>query len=320
MDLRGVDLGLLPILQDLLKTRSTTLTAKRLGCTQSSASHSLSRLRVQFKDPLLVRVGRSLALTRFAEDLLPRLDTVLGNVAGLFAESPAFAPATLDREFKFAGTDFSELLILPRLVRRLTKEAPSVDLVCSAVGSDVERALQEREVDLAFGTAFRERAGLVVKKVATEDLVLLLRRRHPLRHRLDVDGYAAAGHVLVAPRGTPGGAIDVVLGAIEKTRRVVVRVGNFSTAAALVAETDLVTAMPRSCALVMAQRLPLLVRDLPVSVPPFTFSLAWNEQLSRDDAHRWFRGVVETATAEAFARRSRSKGERPGGARGPTRG
>lgn len=301
MDLRGVDLSLLPILHDLLKTRSTTLTAKRLGCTQSSASHSLARLRLQFADPLLVRVGRSLRPTRFAEDLSPRLDAVLGSVAGLFSESPAFAPRALDRGFSFAGTDFSELLIVPRVVQRLAGEAPSVDLVCSAVGADVERAIQEREVDLAFGTSFRERAGLVVKKVATDRLVLLLRRRHPLCRRLDVDRYAAAGHVLVAPRGSPGGTIDVAFAALKKTRRVVVRVGNFSTAAALVAETDLVTAMPRSCALLMAQRLPLVVRDLPVRVSPFTFSLAWNEQLSRDAAHRWFRGVVETAAAEAFA-------------------
>jgi DNA-binding transcriptional LysR family regulator len=303
MDMRGVDLALLPVLRELLKTRSTTLTARRLGCTQSSASHSLARLRLQLNDPLLVRVGRSLAPTRFAEELSPRLDAVLADIAGLFAESPAFDPATLDRSFTFAGTDFSELLILPRVVRRLAKEAPAVDLVCAAVGGDVERSLQEREVDLAFGTAFRERAGLVVKKVATEELVLLLRRRHPLRHRLDVERYAAMGHVLVAPRGTPGGRIDVVLGAMQKTRRVVVRVGNFSTAAALVAESDLVTAMPRACALVMAERLPLLVRELPLDVPSFTFSLAWNEQLSRDAAHRWFRGVVEAATAEAFARR-----------------
>ena len=244
----GVDLALLPILQDLLKTRSTTLTAKRLGCTQSSASHCLARLRIQFADPLLVRVGRSLRPTRFAEDLAPRLDAVLGSVAGLIAESPVFVPAAMDRGFSFAGTDFSELLIRPRLVLRLARETPSVDLVCSSVGSDVERAIQEREVELAFGTSFRERAGVVVKKVATDHLVLLLRRGHPLRHGLDVDRYAAAGHVLVAPRGTPGGVIDVAFAALHKTRRVVVQVRNFSTAASLVAETDLVTAMPHSCA------------------------------------------------------------------------
>ena len=303
MDHRRVDLALLPMLHELLRTRSTTLAARRLGCTQSSASHALARLRTQFGDPLLVRVGRVLAPTRFAEELAPRLDAVLGGIDALIDERSRFAPETLDRSFSFAGTDFSELLMMPQVVRRVGEEAPAVDLVCSAVGDDVERQLQERRVDLAFGTAFRERTGLVVKTVATDELVLLMRGDHPLRKRLDVDRYVSAGHVLVAPRGTPGGRIDGALAALGKQRRVVVRVSNFATAAALVAETDLLTAMPRACALLMATRHPLLVRRLPIEVAPFAFSLAWNEQLSRDPAQRWFRSIVEKAAAEAFARR-----------------
>lgn len=300
MDMHGLDLALLPVLQDLLRTRSTTLTSRRLGCTQSSVSHSLARLRKQFGDPLLVRVGRSLSPTRFAEELVPRLDAALGEVASLYHEGPAFSPAALDRTLSLAGTDFSELLLLPPIVRRLTREAPGVDLVCSAAGGDVERQLQERDVDLAFGTSFRERAGIVMKKVAVDELVLVVRESHALRKGPDLEGYVAAGHVLVAPRGRPGGSIDVALERLGKTRRVMVRVGNFSTAASLVAESDLVTAMPRSVATRMAKRLPILVRPLPVKTSKFTFSLAWNEQLSRDAAHRWFRGVVEDAAVEAF--------------------
>ena len=298
---RDVDLALLPVLHELLRTRSTTLAAERLGCTQSSASHALARLRTQFGDPLLVRVGRVLAPTRFAEELAPRLEAILGGIAELVDERSHFDPATLDRSFAFAGTDFSELLMLTAVVRRLSAEAPAVDVVCSAVGDEVERQLQDRRVDLAFGTGFRERTGLVVKTVATDRLVLLMRAEHPLRKRLDLDRYARAGHVLVAPRGTPGGRIDVALAAVGKQRRVVVRISNFATAAALVAETDLVTAMPRACARVMSARLPLLVRELPLDVPPYAFALAWNAQLSRDPAHRWFRSIVEAAAVAAFA-------------------
>lgn len=297
---RGIDLALLPMLQDLLRTRSTTLTARRMGCTQSSVSHSLARLRVQSGDPLLVRVGRSLSPTRFAEELAPRLDVALGQVAALFHEGPAFTPGALERTFAFAGTDFSELLLLPLIVKRLAREAKGVDLVCSAVGSDVERLLQDRDVDLAFGTSFRERAGIVVKKAAVDELVVVMREGHPLRRSFDVESYAGAGHVLVAPRGTPGGAIDVALARLGKTRRVVVRVSNFSTAASLAAESDLVAAMPRSVATRMAKRLPLVLRVPPVRTSKFTFSLAWNEQLTRDAAHRWFRGLVEEAAGEAF--------------------
>lgn len=301
MDASPVDLALLPVLRELLRTRSTTLTAARLGCTQSSASHALARLRRQLGDPLLVRVGRTLSPTKYAEDLAPRLDALLGEIAGALARPGAFEAKTLERSFTFAGTDFSEALLLPRIVRRLTKEAPRVDLVCIAAGADVEHRLQERDVDLAFGTLFRDRAGLVVKKVVSDDLVLVMRKDHPLRSKLDVDSYATAGHVLVAPRGSAGGQVDTRLGAQGRKRRVVVRVGHFTTAATLVAETDLVTAMPRSYAKAMKQRLPIVHRPLPIDTHPFTFSIAWNVQLSRDPAHQWFRALIEEEAIAAFA-------------------
>lgn len=300
----AVDLAHLRVLQDLLRTRSTTVSARRLGYSQSSVSHALARLRKQFGDPLLVRVGRSLSPTRFAEELGPRLDGALAQVTSLFEAGPTFSAHALERTFRFAGTDFSELLLLPLIVRHLAREAPRVDLVCSAAGAEVERLLQEREVDLAFGTIFRERAGLVVKKVSVDELVLVMRAEHPLRRGLDLDRYVAAGHVLVAPRGSPGGAIDAALGDLGRTRRVVVRASNFMTAAVLVAESDLVTAIPRSVAIRMAKQLPLAVRSLPLTVPAFTFSLAWNEQLARDAGHRWFRALVERAAKSAFRARA----------------
>ena len=297
---QDIDLPHLRVLQDLLRTRSTTLSARRLSCTQSSVSHSLARLRQRFGDPLLVRTGRELALTRFAEELRPRLDAVLGEVASLFAEAPAFSSQGLQQVFRFAGTDFSELLLLPVVVGRLSREAPLVDLVCVAAGADIERQIQEREVDLAFGTVFRDRAGVITKKVAVDDLVVVMRDKHPLRRRLDLESYVGAGHILVAPRGRPGGVVDVALARLDEVRRVVVQVGNFTTAAVLAAESDLVTAMPRSVAERMAKRHPLVLRPLPIAVPPFTFALAWNEQLSRDKAHRWFRAIVEEAATTAF--------------------
>jgi len=301
----GIEFSHLRVLQDLLRTHSTTVTARRLGCTQSSASHSLARMRTRFGDPLLVRIGRSLSPTRFAEELAPRLDVALGQVAALFEDGPAFSLHALERTFHLAGTDFSELLLLPLIVARLAREAPRVDLVCSAAGADVERRIQDRDVDLAFGTSFRDRAGLITKKVAVDELVLIMHARHPLRTRLRLEQYAAAGHVLVAPRGTAGGVIDVVLERLGQTRRVVVRVSNFMTAAALVADSRLITALPRSVATRLARRLPIVVRPLPFEVPSFTFALAWNEQLSRDAAHRWFRGVVEAAVTTAFEPRRR---------------
>lgn len=300
-DLDRDDVALLPLLHELLRTRNVTATAKKLGRTQPSVSHALARSRKVFGDALLVRVGGALVPTPFAEKLMPRLDAAVVAIGSVFAPEPGFSPGALDRTFVLAGTDFSEAMLVPPLVRRLATIAPRVDLVCVPAGGDVERALQEREVDLAFGTAFRERSGIVVKRLVEDDLVLVTRRDHPAPPTLDATAFARLAHVLVAPRGAPGGAIDVTLEKLGLVRRVAVRVRNFGSAMALVAETDLVTSVPRRYAETMRARLPIALHELPFAAPRFRFALAWLEASSRDPAHVFFREIVAEVVAGAFA-------------------
>src|ERR1700744_376703 len=57
IDLRHFDLNLLVVFDVLMTERNVTRAAERLGRTQSAVSHSLSRLRPQIGDPLLVKGG-----------------------------------------------------------------------------------------------------------------------------------------------------------------------------------------------------------------------------------------------------------------------
>ena len=67
--LAEVDLNLLVVLRELLRARSTTAAARRLGRTQSAVSHALARLRALFGDPLFLRSGGALRPTARAEAL-----------------------------------------------------------------------------------------------------------------------------------------------------------------------------------------------------------------------------------------------------------
>src|ERR1700730_15016146 len=77
IDLRRFDLNLLAVFEVLMRERSVTRAAERLGRTQSAVSHSLSRLRDQRGDPLLIegaRVRKPAAVARdFAEEGRPLL-------------------------------------------------------------------------------------------------------------------------------------------------------------------------------------------------------------------------------------------------------
>ena len=97
MNLRNVDLNLLVILDALLTERNVSRAGERIGLSQSAMSAALARLREVFHDPLLVRVGRDLALTRNAEDLIVPLKESLGKVEQLLLRRPGFDPTDVSR-------------------------------------------------------------------------------------------------------------------------------------------------------------------------------------------------------------------------------
>src|SRR5271157_3180082 len=127
VNLAGLDLNLLPALEALLRRRNVTRAAAEVGLSQPAMSRALARLREIFGDPLLVRAGGGLAPTPAAEALAPKVVAALESLRGLF-RPPAVDPAGLKRTFRLAAADAQTILIAPRLVARLEREAPGVNL------------------------------------------------------------------------------------------------------------------------------------------------------------------------------------------------
>ncbi|CCJ73546.1 Transcriptional regulator, LysR family [Cronobacter condimenti 1330] len=66
------DLNLLFALDVLLTEQSVAAAARRLGLSASAMSRTLSRLRDATGDPLLVRAGRQMVLTPYADAIRER--------------------------------------------------------------------------------------------------------------------------------------------------------------------------------------------------------------------------------------------------------
>src|SRR5262245_15772843 len=69
MRLHKVNLDLLPVLQELLRTQSVTRTAQLFNMTQPAVSRVLQKLRIAFDDLLITSRGRNARLTERAEAL-----------------------------------------------------------------------------------------------------------------------------------------------------------------------------------------------------------------------------------------------------------
>jgi DNA-binding transcriptional LysR family regulator len=290
-----VDLSGLRVLDALLRTESTVQAARELGLTQSAVSHALSRLRDTFDDPLFVRVGRRLVPTERARELSGALSDARTALERVLAPRVAFEPSSLRRTFRLACADYAELVVLPWLFEALAHEAPGVDLATYTPGDALEEELQNGRADLGIGARFGERAGLVHRALFRDRFVCVRRAGAP---KLTLARYLDDRHVLVSPRGLPGGIVDDLLEGMGHTRRVVLRTPSFQTALALAARTELSATLPRTLAEAYAEHAPITIAKLPFEVPELRFGMMFAASRKDDASHRWFRERVAALLAK----------------------
>jgi DNA-binding transcriptional LysR family regulator len=256
---------------------------------------ALSRLRELLRDPLFVRDGPCLRPTPRAESLAGPLRRSLIDVREQLLHPTVFDPGLAQRTFVLASADYSDGLLLPGLVARLEREAPGIRLVQRVGNQGASEAIQD--VDLAIGPLDAASGHIRSRVLLVDPFVCLLRRDHPCAE-LDLERYLSLGHVLVAPRGMPGGLVDIALAAMGRQRRVMVHVQNFSIAPMVVAGSDLVTTLPETLARRAAEILPLRLLSPPLELAATRIHAVWHERWHHDPGHRWFRDqVVDTMAA-----------------------
>ncbi len=126
MRFHGLDLNYLATLEVLLVERNLTRAAERLNLTQPAISNALTKLREHFKDRLLVRRGRHMERTAFAEQLLPPLLNTLQQIRGVTTARPRFEPATESRAYRVVTSDFIATVLIGEAILQIAKLAPHV--------------------------------------------------------------------------------------------------------------------------------------------------------------------------------------------------
>src|SRR5246127_3132452 len=126
--LANLDLNLLVALRELVRERSVTRAAQRLGVTQPAASASLSRLRRHFGDELLIREHGEYVLTPLGEQLAQQVEAVCAAAERLFAASSEFDQKTSDREFTLVMADYTIMVMGEALSQAVQRAAPRARL------------------------------------------------------------------------------------------------------------------------------------------------------------------------------------------------
>jgi DNA-binding transcriptional LysR family regulator len=294
------DLNLLIALDALLAEGSVAGAARRLALSPSAVSRALARLRAATADPLLVRAGRVMVPTPYAEELRGRVrDLAQDARAVLRPPARTVRVAELDRSFTIRANEGFLEALGPRLVAAVTEVAPGVRLRFAPKPDKDPRPLREGLVDLELGVSGEAGPELRVQALFRDHFVGIAREGHPLlAGEITPERYAAFGHVVASRRGQASGPVDAALAALGLVRKVVVVVPGFPAALAIARASDLVALATRSLMGALAEREPASgstgLRSFPLPVPtePITISQLWHPRQDADPAHRWLRGLV----------------------------
>ncbi|MEN9714926.1 MAG: hypothetical protein RJA35_393 [Actinomycetota bacterium] len=289
----GRDLNLLIALRALLEEANVTRAGDRVNMSQSSMSSALSRLRLQFNDELLVRVGRDYELTPMGQLLLPQLQRTLPLIERALRSEGEFEPANSDRVFKLMLTDYSATEIKPILALAL-EQAP--DISFDIVGLPHEPTDSAR--DLTVNDFVVTVPGVGVQgdyfKLFTDQYVCLADRNNPVLH----DGEISWEDFLAAEKAVCNfGRAHLLpperrMNELGHQLKPHVVTNSYLPLGHIVAGTDLIAIVPSRVARLLPDDSPVVVVQPPFGQVDANLTLWWHPSHNSDPAHVWLRDFI----------------------------
>ncbi len=298
-NLSQIDLNLLVVLEAIYKEGGVTRAGEKLHLGQPAISHALARLRDMFRDPLFVRDGRALTPTPLTHRLVGPLGQSLRSLEGLLDQSGRFDPRVTEAQFTVSMRDPVEVRVLARLMRRITRASPRIDLrVVQVRRRSIEGALSSGTLDLAIDVPLLLSEKVRRKRLSSDRLVVVVRRAHPrIRAGFALASYLQEEHVMVTSRRKGAALEDFALSDRGLRRRVRLRCKSHAAALRVVGETDLVLTLPERYARILDHGGGTRILPLPIAMPMLEAYLYWHESVDDDPANRWLRESVTRAFA-----------------------
>jgi DNA-binding transcriptional LysR family regulator len=303
-----MDLNLFRVFDAMMLHRSVRKASQTLSVTPSAVSHALGRLRQSIGDELFIPSESGMQPTRRALELASAVREGLEKLESALTGKES-VPAEASRTFRIGATDYACMVILPSLVKRLAKNAPTVDLrVFPSNHIDLVRQLEKGRADLVIGSFTELPAGISRSRLLREDEVIVVRTGHPLtRGRMTKERLLEFPHVVVEPAGTMESATDGFPEEERNGKRVSVesalcefqygRIGpggcmtvcvpKFAAVAPFLQLSDMLAKLPRRLALSAAAHAPLSLLDPPYPSVAIDIEMLWHQDSDDDQGIQW---------------------------------
>ena len=301
IDLRRFDLNLLIVFEVLMTERSVSRAADRLGRTQSAVSHSLSRLRSQLGDPLLIKGGVRMQPTAVALDLIEQTRPMLRGIQRVLSPRHVFDPANSRRVFRVAAPDFM-LTVFAHLLSRLRSEAPGVSAEWTAPREPTLLDVAEGQIDVAIVPAeLRLPEGVAGESLGALGWRCYGRKKHPAFARWNRQTWTRWPHLVVRIGDSLTSPVNIAASAAGLDRTIAGWVPHFSAIAPVLANSDLLATLPVIAMVETMHAFDLESREVPFPIAPLPHVMVWSTTRSRDPAMNWLRDRLRPIVKRNFA-------------------
>ena len=306
MQLNRFDLNLLIALDALLHEKNVTRAAERVFVSQPAMSAALQKLREYFNDQLLVRVGRDMELTPRGLSLVEPVREALLRIQATLGTQPTFDPATVQRTFTLIVSADAILRVMPKVFRRLTREAPGIQCHVEHFSETTLSRLEYGDADLYLGLNSLRLFGLKAypETLRIIDLrpvrwVCVVSRDHPsVEDRITEAQYLALPHVFGWPSGHTIPLEELVRRLMNADIDVRATTQGLLEIPSLIVGTELVATLPEHLAMTLAKLAPVKVLPLPFETPEAREVVIWHKRNEPDPGHAWLRDIIIEAARE----------------------
>ncbi|MDW5441129.1 LysR family transcriptional regulator [Polaromonas sp. SM01] len=295
MDIRTIDMNLLVVFDAMTTHRNVTRAGEAIGLSQPAMSAAVARLRGWFDDPLFVKTGAEMKPTPRALELAGPVRRVIDTVKGEILQRSGFDPATTDRTFTLITPDIGEVNFVPKLLARMSREAPQAQLRTVAKSRPAAaEALESGAADLAIGYfPDLQKAGFFQQKLFGSAHVCIVRSGHPtVGERLTLREYMALSHAVVRPDGREH-VFEQFFDQRGLKRRVVLELSHFMSLLPVIESSDLMATVPRDLADVCRRYGTIRVLETPIKSPVIAVHQFWHRRVHKDPANLWLRSMVQ---------------------------
>ena len=310
MNISKIDLNLLVYLDVLLREQNVTRAAEELGISQPAMSNSLRRLRDLFDDPVLVRTSEGMTPTERALELKPLVRDVLAAAELAVLPKTVFDPSASERIFRIMASDYTEATLLPRLLQRLSSEAPGVRLDIMTPSDVSFHDVERGKVDLVINRFDSLPQSFHQIHLWNDSFSCVVRSDNPIIKNWNLEAYLAARHVWVSKTGMGVGVgmssddvqrlgwVDEALARIDAKRTIALFTRHYQAALLLAESNDLVVTIPSLAARSVEENPHITVLEPPFDIPRMRLKMVWSPLLQHDPGHRWMRQLIKSVSEE----------------------